>query len=157
MRKWIVGGVVAAVLALGGTTAALAATSSAPFNGSNELTGTVYVCVQQSNESHQYVELGTPAPGNCASGYLQYTANEAPSVTPTPTATVTEQAAPGNYNDGDNNTATTWTITDNGNVWTCHYNPDYDGVSTVTAYPSPMHTAQTITNPYVTCTLPADH
>jgi hypothetical protein len=78
--------VTAALMVMGGAAyAATAMTAQAPNNGA-QLTGTVYVCVQESNESHQYVELGNPEVSNCAPGYLQYTANQ-PAVTPDITKT----------------------------------------------------------------------
>lgn len=62
-------------LAITGTGAALAASSVNVPNSGGQLAGTVRICVNGADESKQYVELEHPAPGNCAAGYLQYTAN----------------------------------------------------------------------------------
>jgi hypothetical protein len=79
-------------VALAGSGIAYAATiAAAPTNGT-QLTGTVYVCVQTTNESHQYVELGNPQPGNCHAGYLQYTVNASSVVTTTPEVLTNSEA-----------------------------------------------------------------
>ena len=74
---------VAGVLVLAGGIAYAASSVSVP-NAGGQLEGTVFVCVNTTNEAYQYVELGHPAPGNCHAGFLQYTANQ-----PAPAATVT--------------------------------------------------------------------
>lgn len=77
----------AAALAVIGGAASYAATSAGAVsvpNSGGELDGIVFVCVNTNNESQQYVELGHPAPGNCAPGYLQYTANQPQTTAATP-------------------------------------------------------------------------
>jgi hypothetical protein len=66
---------ITALALIGGGIAYAAGAVNVPNSG-GQLTGTVDICVNTANEGQQYVELFHPAPGNCAAGYLQYTANQ---------------------------------------------------------------------------------
>jgi hypothetical protein len=70
-RATVLAGIITLAASVGsGITYALASTNTA----TGSLSGTVYVCVQTSDESHSYVELAHPGV-TCANGYERYTAN----------------------------------------------------------------------------------
>lgn len=104
VRAMIVAGVV--VLTGGGALAASAATAGGPVISGGQLQGTVYVCVQLNNESHQYVELHSQVAGNCPSGYVQYHVNQSTSLglTAPPSATASTSVS----NDPDSGNNGTW-------------------------------------------------
>ena len=87
--------IAAVVVALGaiiGIGAAYAAGTVNVPNANGQLTGTVFICVNSANEGQQYVELGHPAPGNCAAGYLQYQANQPAATSSSPAPNVNSES-----------------------------------------------------------------